>query len=255
MTTPAEATSFHTRLLKCALELDECRAYWERYSPIHTTLSPAELSRLAFSDYWFGVRSLPRIEVLLTNLRARFDAFPPSLTALHALNDLGADARRAIAHWHLQLADPLYRAFTGDFLVHRRARADITRPLVQAFVVDLDRDRRWTTPTHVQFASKLLSAAFTAGLVATNRDPRPLATPRVPDDAIAYLLYLLRHTTFQGTLLENPYFASVGLDPATLELRLRNSSAVTLRRQADLIDLDWTYPDLVTWAAARKAAA
>ena len=255
MTTPAEATSFHTRLLKCALELDECRAYWEHYSPTHATLSPSELSRLAFNDYWFGVRSLPRIEVLMTNLRARFDAFPPSLAALHGLTDLGPNARRAIAHWHLQLADPLYRAFTGHFLVHRRARADITRPLVQAFVVDLDKDRRWTTPTHVQFASKLLSAAFTAGLVATHRYPRPLTFPRVPDDAIAYLLYLLRHITFEGTLLDNPYFSSVGLDPLSLEHRLRNSSVVTLRRQADLIDLDWAYPDLVTWAQARKAAA
>ena len=71
---------------------------------------------------------------------------------------------------------------------------------------------RWTMATKVQFASKLLSAAYAAGLVASRRDPRPLTVPRVPDDALEYLLYLLREVEFEGTLLDNPYVASVGLD-------------------------------------------
>ncbi len=71
---------------------------WECCSPTHGPRSPANLARSAFNDYWFGVRSLPRIEVLMTNLRARFDAFPPSVTAHNDLSDLGAHTRRAIAH-------------------------------------------------------------------------------------------------------------------------------------------------------------
>jgi hypothetical protein len=59
--------------------------------------------------------------------------------------------------------------------------------------------------TRIQFASKLLSAAYSAGLLAGNRDPRAVVFPRVPDDALEYLMYLLREVTFEGTLLSNPY--------------------------------------------------
>jgi hypothetical protein len=74
---------------------------------------------------------------------------------------------------------------------------------------------RWTMTTRIQFASKLLSAAYSAGLVAGNRDPRPLAFPRVPDDALEYLMYLLREVTFEGSLLRQPLHGSLGLDGST----------------------------------------
>ena len=167
---PAEVSEVHSRLLKCALELDEARAYWR-----HCDGTRPPSAHDAFEHYWFGARSLPRIESLLLNLRARFDAFPPALAVLHRWPDMGAEARKVLCHVHLQLADPLYRAFTGTCLVERGegARPEIARDAVVAWV-GAHAPAHWTLPTRIKFASKLLSAAHAAGLIATVRDPRAL---------------------------------------------------------------------------------
>ena len=79
MSRPAtESTHLHTRLLKCALEVEESRAYWA-----HTDGSTVVTAQQAFDEYWFGARSLAWVETLLTNMRARFDAFPCALQTLH----------------------------------------------------------------------------------------------------------------------------------------------------------------------------
>ncbi len=248
---PHEVTQVHTRLLKCALELEDCRAYW-----VHADGSEGATVQTAFAEYWFGAKSLARIEVLLANMRARFDAFPAALETLHRWAHMAPDTRQVICHWHLQLADPLYRAFTGEYLVSRREgpRVEVTRDLVVAWVGDQG-PGRWTMATRIQFASKLLSASLSAGLVATNRDPRPLLTPRVPGEALEYLIYLLREVQFEGTLLKNPYVASVGLDASLLEERLRALPALAFRRQGDLVEFGWRYPDLRSWANAYMGTA
>jgi hypothetical protein len=247
---PAETTAVHTRLMKCALEVDEARAYWS-----HTRGGPVS-SREAFDGYWFGARSMERVEVLLVNMRCRFDAIPSALRVLHRWNDMPPDTRRLIAHWHLQFADPLYRLFTGSYLVQRRleGRGELTRDTVISWVTDHGASR-WTLATRTQFASKLLSAAYAAGVVATNRDPRVLTVPRVGDEALEYLLYLLREIRFEGTLLSNPYIASVGLDGPLAEARLRALPSLEFRRQADLIDVAWRYDGLEAWSEATIGAA
>lgn len=246
MTQPAEATAIHTRLLKCALEVDDARAFWSR-ADASTELD----AQRAFDAYWFGARSLDRIKVLLLNLRARFAEFPAALDVLHRWPHMTPETRRAICHWHLQLADPLYRAFTGDWLVERRRspRPTITRDLVVNWVGD-NAPGRWTMSTRIQFASKLLSACLSAGLIGSRRDPRPVTLPRVPDDALEYLMYLLRETTFDGTLLDNPYALSVGLDPQWLAERLRALPGLDFKRQGDLVDFGWQHPDLRGWGDA-----
>lgn len=243
---PREATEVHTRLLKCALEVEDSRAYWA-----HAGAAANANAQQAFDEYWFGARSLPRVEVLMTNMRARFDAFPPALEVLHIWPHMSPDTRRAICHWHLQLADPLYRRFTGTYLVIRRAgpRPEVTRDLIVGWVGQQGPDR-WTMSTRIQFASKLLSAAYAAGLVTSNRDPRPLAVPRVPDEALEYLMYLLREIELEGTLLDNAYAGSMGLDGAMLEDRLRGLPGLGFRRQGDLIDFGWRHATLRAWADA-----
>jgi hypothetical protein len=243
---PREQTQVHTRLLKCALEVEDSRAYWA-HADGHTDAT----AQRAFDEYWFGARSLTRIQVLLANMRVRYDAFPTALDVLHRWPHMTPDTRRMICHWHVQLADPLYRAFTGVFLVSRRAgpRADVTRDLAIGWIGQQGGDR-WTMATRIQFASKLLSAAFSAGLVTANRDPRPIVTPRVPDEALAYVMYLLREVQFEGTLLENPYLASVGLKGSSFEERLRTLPALSFSRQGDLLDYGWRYPQLRSWADA-----
>jgi hypothetical protein len=247
MTAPAEVTALHTRLMKCALEIDDARAYWRLRDPA----APPPIASEAFAFFWFGDRSLARVEVLLANFRARFDAFPPALEVLHRWTSMDPETRALIGHWHLQLADPLYRAFTGEFLVRRRAalNPDLTRDRVVEWMKQQG-PARWTVATHIQFASKLLSAAYAAGLVGSNRDPRPLRFPRVPDEALGYLVHLLRGLGFAGTLLANPYLASVGLEGPLLDDRLRHVPGLRFRRMGDLVDFGWEHPDLVAWAEA-----
>lgn len=242
---PAEVTALHTRLMKCALEVEDVRAYWS-----HANGEPVTAKR-AFEEYWFGARSLERVEVLVANMRARFDAIPAALRVLHRWPHMTPDTRRVIAHWHLQFADPLYRAFTGSFLPERRAvgRLEVTRDAVVTWVGSHGAER-WTLASRIQFASKLLSAAYAAGVVATNRDPRALAIPRVSDEALAYLMHLLREVRFEGTLLANPYLASVGLDFGLVEDRLRSLPSLSFRRQADLVDFGWRFESLEAWAEA-----
>ena len=244
-----EQEQVHTRLLKCALEEDEARAYWASHSSGMTAAQ-------AFEGYTFGAaKSMPRVEVLLTNMRARFDAFPFALAVLKRWPAMSPRTRRLICHWHLQLSDPLYRRFTDEYLVMRHAAAqpNVHRELIIDWV-ERQGPGRWTISTRAQFASKLLSAAHDVGLVTTTRDPRPVAYPSVTDDALSYLLYMLRQVRFRGTLLDNPYLRSVGLVDGLLEDRLRALPSITFSRQGVLIDFGWRHESLMDWHDAYMMA-
>ena len=65
-------------------------------------------------------------------------------------------------------------------------------------------------------------------------------------------MYLLRDVKFEGTLLDNPYLRSVGLEGLLVEDRLRTLDHVTLHRQGDLIDFEWSRSNLESWGEARS---
>ncbi len=241
----AEATATHTRILRLALAIEESRSYWENVDP--STLV-ANRPIAAFEGRWFGGKSLERVRFLLPNFEGRYDTFPEALTVLCRWRTMDMATRQNICHWHLQLSDPLYRDFTGKYLVERRAvpNAKVDRDVVFRWVKTTFPDR-WSDATCVQFASKLLSAASEAGLVSPKRD-RSLLVPKVTDLALTYLLYLLRQTRFEGTLTENPYLTSVGLTESYLDQRLRTLTGVTFRRMANLFEFDWAFPSLASWA-------
>lgn len=107
---------------------------------------------------------------------------------------------------------------------------------------------RWGESTLAQFAGKLLSAGAEAELVSPAPDPRKLPLPRVTDEALAYLLFLLREIRFEGSLTDNPYLHSVGLTGTFLDHRLRSVGAVQLRRVGNVSDFTWAHADLARWA-------
>ena len=247
MDRPSEVADYHTRMLRCSIEIEHSRSYWQHMESEAT----ADTAAIAFSNYWFGARSMPRVEILLTNFRERFDDWPPALSVLHSWTEMEAGDRRAICHWHLQLADRLYREFTGSYLVERRdgGRADVNRDLGVRWV-EQQAPERWTMSTRIQFARKLLFSASEVGLLSGARDPRQLQLPRISDAALTYLLYLLRGISIQGTLTDNPYLTSVGLTDKELDRRLRSLQDISFRRQGDLIELGWRYDSLIDWANA-----
>jgi hypothetical protein len=245
-TPPSETTEVHTRILRLALGIEEARAYWAHVDP---SVPPAARALTAFEQRWFGAKTLDRVKTVLPYLAVRYDAFPEALAVLRRWRSMDPTARQVICHWHVQLADPIYRRFSGELLLERRTLKDpkVDRPAVARWLRHTW-PGRWSESTILQFASKLLSAASEAGLVSPKRDPRTLLFPKVPDLAIAYLLHLLRGVTHQGSLTENAYLASVGLGDGFLDQRLRTVSGITLRRMGQLVELDWTYPTLTAWA-------
>jgi len=244
----SETTDVHTRILRLALGIEESRSYWEHVDP---SVPVADRALIAFEQRWFGSKSLERVRFLLSNLGDRYDAYPAALGVLRRWRSMEAAERQVICHWHLQLSDPLYRRFTGKFLVERRALRDpkVDRDIALRWVKNEFPDR-WSEATCVQFASKLLSAASEAGVISPKRDPRALLLPKVPDLALAYLLQLLRGLRFGGTLTENPYLASVGLVEGFLDQRLRALPGISFRRMGQLTEFEWQAPTLNAWAEA-----
>lgn len=245
---PSEATVVHTRLIRLALGIEESRAYWEHADPM---VPAAGRALLAFEQRWFGSKSLDRVRFLLANFAERYDAFPEALAVLRRWRGMDAPTRQLVCHWHLQLSDPLYRRFTGQFLVARRGLRDprIDRDAVLRWVKN-ELPGRWAEATSVQVASKLLSATSEAGLISPKRDPRTLLLPKVPDVALAYLLHLLRSLRFEGTLTANPYLASVGLAESFLDQRLRTLPGITFHRLGEVTEFEWDAPSLPAWAEA-----
>jgi hypothetical protein len=243
---PSEETETHTRILRLALAVEESRAYWKHADP---RMPNSEQAKQAFEQRWFGSKSEERVRYLLTSLSVRFNSFPNALRVLSQWQSMELATRQAICHWHLQLSDPIYRRFTGQFLVQRRSRpqANVDRDVVFRWISSEFRDK-WSEATCYQFASKLLSAAHEAGLLS-KRDPRTFLFPKITDGALGYLLYLLRETQFAGSLTANPYLISVGFDEDLLDARAHGLPGVVMRRMMHLVEFDWAHADLAAWVA------
>lgn len=240
-----ETEEVHSRLLRCSLCVDESRSYWAHVDPNRL---PARVED-AFARSWFGTKSEAWTAELLSNMRVRFDAFPEALRVLARWRSMPFETRRLICHLHLQLTDPLYRAFTGELLPERREglRAAVSRQAVAEWVATHG-PARWALKTQLQFASRLVTCALAAGLLGGKRDPREIVSPRVPDEALAYLLYLLRTVAFRGSLVNNPYLASLGIVGGHVADRFRALSSIEFRQVGDVHEIEWRYPDLATWA-------
>jgi hypothetical protein len=215
-----------------------------RPAPTGSARPPPDPSRAerAFDEYWFGARSLPRVKVLLANFRARFDAFPAALARAAALAHMDPQTRRVVCHWHLQLSDPLYRAFTGTYLVERHASrpGQVRRDAVIAWVGRAGPGRWTMTTTRIQFASKLLSAAYVAGLVpaTATRAARPSPGPRRRPDLPAVPP---ARGQFAGTCSTTPT-SPRSASPAPSSTPASATSAASLRRQGDLVEFAGATP-------------
>jgi hypothetical protein len=110
---------------------------------------------------------------------ARFDAYPEALALFRKLGTVPSKLRPFLCHVHTQLADPVYRRFTGELLPTRREQGLTTldRDTVARWVDGLEAGR-WGASTCIKFASNLLATALDAGLVGGRRDPRKL--PPIP---------------------------------------------------------------------------
>ena len=234
------------------LASSDSAAYW-RAPDIAGT--PAERPQTAFREHWFGIKSEARVRTLLGDMALRFDAYPSALRALRAWRP---EARLApwLCHFHTQLADPIYRRFTGDYLPSR----------IELGYLNVDRDAvarwvsetwpgRWSPATCLKFGSNLLATAHEAGLIEARKDPRPLSAPRPPKQAFEYMLYLLRDVEISGGLLDSPYFRSVASNSDMSAEMFRRLDGVRLEALGDVQNLSFSYPTLDEWVMAQRQAA
>lgn len=236
-------------MLKLALAARESSAYWAHVDP---SIAHKQRVARAFEERWFGAKSEARVRDLLSNFAVRYDAFPSALSVLRRWTSMPAATRLFVSHWHLQLADPVYRAFSGQWLFERRimGAAPFDRAVVARWL-RAEHSARWAESTCVQIASKLIGAASEARLCTPRKDPRKPLVQSIPDDALAYLLYLLREISFDGTLTNNPYLRSVGIPDNALADRLRAHPDVSLTQISDVFEFEWAYPSLERWAEVR----
>jgi len=242
-----EVTEVHTRLLRLTLCIDDSRTYWANATP-GEPLPAVQV----FEESWFGHKSQDRVELLLRNLRHRFDAYPIALEVLHKWHDMDVQTGKLICHWHTQLGDPLYRQFAAWLAERRLVGPSTIRRHEVIEWVEAEQPGRWAEATQTVWARKLLGAAFEVGLVGNRRDPRTLTAPTVTNDALAYLLYLLRELNFSGSVVDNPYLSSVGLEGGLLADRIRQLPGISMNRLGDLVELAFEGSSLNAWFEARQ---
>lgn len=245
---PGEVTKEHTRILRLMLATEDCASYWK--APL-TEATGSDRLRQAFNERWFGNKTEARVKTLLGDMALRFDAYP---AALHALR-LWLPPRALapwICHIHTQLADPIYRQFTGSFLPKRRqlGYATVDREIVARWMQE-QWSGRWSASTCLKFGSNMLATAFEAGVLKERKDPRKLALPRPPRQVLEYLLYLLREVEFDGGIVSSPYLASLIPEPADVERSLRSLESVRFQSIGDIVNFEWSHPNLYTWAEAQ----
>lgn len=241
-----EVCQFHTRTLRVSLAAEESRAYWKQ---LNTDIPRDKRAVVAFEERWFGSKSMERVRTLLTEFSHRYDAYPAALDVLLRWRPSDPTTRQNICHWHMQLADPVYRTFTGVFLNQRRFQPDssIDRDVASRWVTQ-QLESEWSSATIQRMATGLIAASAAAGLCADRSGIRSLKYPTVTDEALTYWLYFLRHLSFKGSLLDNCYLSSVGLTQGFLEQRLRHLPGLTFNRMGELHDFGWWYADLKSWA-------
>lgn len=199
-----EETSLHTGLLRLGLAVEQSRVFCSRAGQESVT---AILLQQALREEWFPKASESRSRYLVQQLARRF---PPGYRrALSAPSELQAPL---VCHWHLQLTDPLYRLYTGDYLMERWSSPTQS--------VNLEGSSEWVRKQALTFgwrpntvrrlASGLLSSATEAGLCRRGgRDDRELRLPQVGAQDKEYLTNLLERA---GVLTNRSgYLLPVGL--------------------------------------------
>lgn len=227
------------------LAADDCFAYWRH---VDTAIPQPQRAKVAFAERWFGTKSEARVRTIMTDMIERFDAFPDALALFQMLGRIPVGLRTWICHLHTQLADPVYRSFTGDFLAERRGegRTTVDRPTVARWV-EASHPGRWSAVTCVKFASNLLATAHDVGLVRGRRDPRELPHVAVPEIIVGYALYLLRGVRIDGSLTENPYLRSLGLTTETLGRMSARIPGLRVAELGGVAEVTFLEPSLTSW--------
>ncbi len=236
----AERQEVQTRLLRVGLAVDESRAYWRLADP---TIPSQDLVERAFEEQWFGTKSIQRVSYLINTVSDRIGGGTEELLAWDPED---AQDRAWVCHWHLQRTDIIYRQFTDQYVCELLKSDDpvLDKSSTLEWLHTLA-PGRWNGSTADRLATGLISSLSEAGYCDVTPLPRPLAAPVLSDHALAYLLYLLKRMTFEGSLLDNPYIRSSASE-SSLKQRLQQLPNFDAE-SANNSNLQWTHDSFTSW--------
>lgn len=199
-----EQTAPHTGLLRLGLAVEQSVAFWAQAG---TEADLDALVERAHQEKWFPNSSESRNRYLVQQLARRFSPQTRSLLAAQA--ELSPPL---VCHWHLQLTDPIYRLFTGSYLMSCWSSPTQSVGLEGSvkWVSNQALTIGWRVNTIRRMASGLLSSATEAGLCRkSGRKERELWLPAMTSSETEYLNNLLESVA----ALENRslYLLPVGL--------------------------------------------
>ena len=170
-----ETTEVHTRILRLALGIEESRAW-----PASTRRCRRRRAIVAFEQRWYGAKSLERVR-RCTPTSLRYDAFPAALAVLRGWPAMALPVRQVLCHFHLQLTDPIYRHFTGGFLVERRQAPNprLDRDVVLRWVRD-EYGVRWASPRLSSSPASSCRPRRRRGSSRQSATPATSSRPRCP---------------------------------------------------------------------------
>ena len=237
----SERQEVQTRLLRVGLAVDESRAYWRLADP---TKRSHDLVETAFEEQWFGTKSFQRVSYLINTVSDRIGGGTEELLAWDPENP---QDRAWVCHWHLQRTDIIYRQFTDQYVCGLLKSDDPT--LEKASTLEWLHTLapgRWSGSTADRLATGLISSLSEAGYCDITPLPRPLVAPELSDHALAYLLYLLKRMTFEGSLLDNPYLRSSTVE-IDLQERLQHLPQIEAEPGDGSGGLQWKHDTFTGW--------
>ena len=193
-----EVTTPHTGLLRLGLALSQSVVFWERAREDKPVKA---LQEQAVAEEWFGSLSATRTRYVVGQLSKRFPF--EAREALSFGDGLEPHQAQLRCHWHLQLADPVYRRFTSQYLLGRwtSPHAMVELEGVIKWVGGLPLAQDWKTVTVRRMGSGLLSAATEAGLCqGGGKKERILKVPRSEPEDIIYLRTVLSRAQAMDSL-------------------------------------------------------
>lgn len=189
----------HTGLLRLGLAVPASRIYWQK--------AGRGLEIENRQESWYPKLSADRERYLLRQMQRRFPKpWPAEIVSRPTLT------AGLVCHWHLQLTDPLYRHYTGDYLLKCWSSGTPTVSLegTVAWVEKCSLTADWKPNTVRRLASGLMSSAAAAGLCdSRGRRERELRLPVVTAADLQYLNDLLDRALSLGD--RSFYKVSVGL--------------------------------------------
>jgi hypothetical protein len=238
---PQEVKSIHSRLLRLGLAVRESQIFWRTRDPEQSTKLTIER---AHQEGWFGAKSLKQVEYLVTSLDTRFTG---AITDLRVWDPAEKADRCWVCHFHLQLTDPLYRQFTAHYLSHRleRAQPNIEKLSALRWLNQLA-PNKWAVATAERLVSGLVSALNEAGFSRGRSSPRDIVIPPLSNESLAYLLFLLKNSEFEGSILSNPYLKTTYLGE-DLERRLTELPGFDYQHNDEGGTLKWKVDSFLDW--------